>query len=435
MPVEQRIASASGRLSVMMFLQYAVWGVWLLVLPNYLQAEPEKGGLGFSGAQVGWILGLAASIGAIAAPFIAGQVADRYLNAERALALLLAGGGIVKIVTAYVHQFEVFLFLSVLYSVLYMPTLALTNSVAMQNLDDPERKFPIVRSLGTFGWIVASTLFPLLWLNAKDATGHPDVIENTRRVADALVVAGVVSICYAVYCALFLPKTPPKPNVDTPLAFARAFRLFKQPDFLVLALVGLMISTIHTAYFFRVNPFLTTAIKIPLQWTGLILSLGQWSELVFLASLALFIKRIGYKWVLALGCLAYIIRFAIFASTQDVALVALGQALHGLSYGCFFAGAYLYVDRISPPDIRHSTQTVFAIIMLGMGPIVAGLFNQYFDRFAVLRVADGVSTKVQSYTEFWWAQAAIAAVSLVLLIAAFRPRITTDDAVPAAVPV
>ena len=185
--------SAGARLSVIMFLQYAVWGVWLPYLANYLRApvmENGQGGLGFTGAQVGWILGLAGSIGAIAAPFIAGQVADRYLNAERALALLLLLGGVVKYITAFQTGYMAWLLLSILYSVLYMPTLALTNSVAFANLDDPERKFPPVRALGTIGWIVASVAFPLIWMKTDvhmvrywpfaDGTPRPD---GTAQIA------------------------------------------------------------------------------------------------------------------------------------------------------------------------------------------------------------------------------------------------------------
>lgn len=417
---------ATGRrLSTMMFLQYAVWGVWLLFLPNYLGAAPDKGGLGFSGGQIGWILGLAGSIGAVAAPFIAGQVADRYMNAERALAILLLTGGIVKIVTAYVHGYWLFLALSVAYSVLYMPTLALTNSAAMANLDDPERKFPLVRSLGTLGWIVSSSLFPYIWLSAVSADGTLDAAENTRRVADSLIVSGVIAIFYAGFCLWCLPKTPPKKSVEHPLAFAGAFALLRHRGFLVVTLAGLPISMIHMAYFFRITPFLTDAVEVPLKWTGLILSLGQWSELVFLALLALFIKRVGYKWVLAIGGLGYVVRFAIFASTDSIALVALAQTLHGVCYGCFFAGAYLYVDRVAPADIRHSAQTVFAIIMLGLGPILAGFYNQFFDRYTLPRLVDGEILVGQSYVEFWWVQSAVAVICTLFLAVAFRPGIVS----------
>jgi MFS family permease len=154
-------------LSLMMFLQYAVWGVWLPYLANYLMGKTDQGGLGFTGAQVGWILGLAASIGAVSAPFLAGQIADRFINAEKYLALLLISGGIVKFITASVHDYHTFIAVSIIYSVLYMPTLALTNSIAFAHLDRPEKQFPAVRVWGTIGWIIASNAFPLLWLQSN----------------------------------------------------------------------------------------------------------------------------------------------------------------------------------------------------------------------------------------------------------------------------
>src|SRR5438552_8952096 len=128
-PLQATIAPASARtsLSIMMFLQYAVWGVWAPILANYLAAPVAEGGLGFTEGQKGWILGLAASLGAITAPFVAGQVADRYLNAERALALLLSIGGVLIFLAASARDFYVFLFLFVAYSIVYMPTLSLTN--------------------------------------------------------------------------------------------------------------------------------------------------------------------------------------------------------------------------------------------------------------------------------------------------------------------
>ncbi len=405
---EQQVgrSSAGFRLAIMMFLQYAVWGVWLPYLANYLRADPEAGGLGFTDGQIGWILGLAGSIGAVAAPFIAGQIADRYLNAERALALLLLLGGIVKIITAYQTTYAAWLWLSILYSVLYMPTLALTNSIAMANLDDPERKFPPVRSLGTIGWIAASTLFPLLWLTTGDG------VKDTNRLVDSLIVSGVLAIGYAVYAVLVLPKTPPKRDVPNPLAFAEAFGLLRQRGFFVVTMIALPIAMIHQCYFIRTGPYLEEAVGFATKWVGPIMAIGQWSEIAVLAMLGLMLKRLGYKGVLIVGTLAYVVRFAIFTLEQPPWLIAAAMVLHGFCYGCFFAGAFLYVDRVAPQDVRHSAQTVFGIIILGVGPILAGFFNQYFDRFEV--------AGQQQYHQFWLAQAAIALASMVVVAVAFR---------------
>ncbi len=417
--------SAGLRLSVMMFLQYAVWGVWLPYLANYLGAPVADGGLGFSGAQIGWILGLAGSIGAMAAPFIAGQVADRYLNAERALALLLILGGIVKIITAYQTGYAAWLVLSVLYSVLYMPTLALTNSIAFANLDDPEKKFPPVRALGTIGWIVASVAFPVIWMQTDiHMTGTWPFIAGTDKanatalIADALIVSGVVSIGYAVYCLILLPKTPPKQDVAHPLAFAEAFSLFKRSDFAVLTFAALLISMIHQCYFIRTGPYLENAIGFAGSAVGPVMAIGQVSEILVLAVLGLFIKNLGYKWVLVLGTLSFVLRYGLFAyvlSSEEPSkgVVQAAMILHGFNYGCFFAGAFLYVEKIAPPNIRHSAQTVFGIIILGLGPVLAGAYNQYFDRFKDANDA-------QQYEQFWYTQSGIALVAMLVILAVFR---------------
>ncbi len=425
-PVAGSKNSAAVRLSVMMFLQYAVWGVWLPYLANYLGASVEAGGLGFSGKQIGLILGLAGSIGAVTAPFIAGQVADRYLNAERALGLLLLLGGIVQLILSVQTSFMAWLLLSILYSVLYMPTLALTNSVAFANLDDPERKFPPVRSLGTIGWIVASVAFPVLWMKTDAhlvaywpfVDGTPKANE-TELIADALKVAGSVSILYAIYCVLVLPKTPPKKDVANPLAFAEAFGLFVRFDLLVLTVAALLISMIHQCYFMRTGPYLQDAIGFAASDVGPVMAIGQVSEIVVLAVLGLFLKNLGYKWVLALGALSYVLRYGIFAwvlgtDEPSQGVVQAAMALHGLNYGFFFAGSFLYVEKVAPENIRHSAQTVFGIIILGVGPVLAGIYNGFFDRFKDAQ-------DQQLYDVFWWTQSGIAALMLLLLLVAFWP--------------
>ena len=430
--MNERLARSAGmRLSVMMFLQYAVWGVWLPYLANYLGAPVADGGLGFSGAQIGWLLGLAGSIGAVMAPLIAGQLADRVMNAERALALLLLLGGIVKWITAYQTSYGAWVVLSILYSVMYMPTLALTNSVAFANLDDPEKKFPPVRALGTIGWIIASVAFPLVWMqtDVHAVTSWPfmagtDRPDATARIADALIVSGAVSVLYAVYCFVALPKTPPKRDAAKPLAFAEAFALLRRGDVAVLTLAALAISMIHQCYFFRTGPYLEHAVGVGAGGVGPIMALGQVSEIVVLAVLGWFLKSLGYKTVLALGALSYALRYGIFALEPSVGVVQAAMLLHGMNYGFFFAGSFLYIERVAPAHIRHSAQTVFGIVILGVGPILAGLYNGYFDRFTT---SDEAGAAVQSYTQFWWAQSAIAAAVLVLLLVAFRARASVHD--------
>lgn len=414
-------------LSVMMFLQYAVWGIWLPYLANYLTADKVRGGLGFSGGQMGWILGLAGSIGALAAPFMAGQIADRFINAERWLGILLIVGGIVKFATGFVTDYTTFLAMSVLYSIFYMPTLALTNSVAFANLKDPEKSFPPVRTWGTIGWIVASNLFPLLWLQTDiHFTWMPFFFEGTEKpeathlLADCLKFSGAISVLYGLWAFVGLPKTPPSKSAETPLAFAKAFSMLGHPGFLVVTLAALPIAMIHQVYFMRTGPFLES-LGYATSKVGPIMSIGQISEIVFLACLGLLLKRIGYKWTIALGALAFAGRYAIFSfgTTETRNMVASAMALHGICYAFFFAGAYVYIDRVCTKDIRHSAQTVFGIIILGLGPVLAGAYNQWLDTFA--KAGAGVD-----WHKLWLVQAGIGLFAALLVALAFRPGLPKE---------
>lgn len=431
------------RLSVMMFLQYAVWGIWMSYIASYLGSPVAQGGLGFTPSQIGWILGLAGAIGAVSAPFIAGQVADRYLNAERALAILLIVGGAINIALSYTHQYNTFLLLSIAYSVVYMPTLSLTNSIAFQNLDDAEKKFPPIRLWGTIGWIVASVAFTTLWLSytgnvdwlrsARDfapelahyyAAGDVDAraeqldkFVNTRRIADALYVSGLLSWAYAVYALAALPKTPPKTNVAHPLAFAEAFGLFRKPAFLIVTLVALPIAMIHQVYFIRAAPFFES-VGVAKKYLGPVMGIGQASEIFFLLILGFFLKRLGYKWVLILGCAAYVARFGIFALGAPSGLMIAAQVLHGLCYGCFFAGSFLLVEKLAGDDYRHSAQTVFGIIILGAGPVLGSFYNEH-----VLGRFDAGTT---NYHGVWAVQAGVAVLCLLVLLVAFPSQASVE---------
>jgi nucleoside transporter len=349
--------SAAFRLSVMMFLQYAVWGAWLPTAATYLTKA-----LGFTGAQMGLILGTAGSIGAVAAPFIAGQVADRWFNTERCLAVLLVAGAAFNWVLATQTSFESWLVLSIAYSVVFMPTLALSNSLALANLPDPQRQFPIVRVFGTIGWIAASAAFPWIW-NVQDAP---------QRLVESFRFSAWIALAYALWCLVALPATPPRREGVEPLAFAKALRMLGIPAFAVLVAVSLPISVIHNIYFLNASNFLIS-LGLKTGETGPAMAIGQVSELVVMMGLGWMLKGLGFRAVIGMGALAYAVRYLIWSQTSlPVALLVGSQVLHGVCYACFFAASYIYVDRVAPPDVRHSAQTVFGILILGGGPILGG---------------------------------------------------------------
>ncbi|HEX9756098.1 MAG TPA: MFS transporter [Gemmatimonadales bacterium] len=412
--------SPLGRLSLMMFLQYAVWGAWLPLAARYLSASPADGGLGFTGTQIGMILGLAGSIGAVASPFIAGQIADRYFSAERFLALLLVLGGIVKWVTAGQTAFGAWLWLSIVYSVVYMPTLALSNSIAFANLDDPEHGFPKVRVWGTIAWIVVSWVFPMLYLQSDlrfswmppFLTG-PELPNVTSRIADSLRFSAIISWGYAAYC-LTLPHTPPRKDAVEPLAFAKAFRLLRERSFAVLVAVSLPISIIHQIYFLQTAPFLSD-LGLRDSQIGPAMTIGQFSEIFVMAVLGVFLARFGFRTVITLGALAYFVRYMIWSvPTLPVPLLVSSQALHGVCYACFFASAYIYTNRVAPADVRHSAQTVFGILILGGGPVLGGAISGWLQ--ARYTLADGTV----DFGSLWRVVAIMGLLSAVAFVTLFR---------------
>ncbi|MEC7736481.1 MAG: MFS transporter, partial [Candidatus Neomarinimicrobiota bacterium] len=296
----------NSRFGAMMFLQYALWGAWLPVTARYLSASISDGGLGFSGSQIGMILGLAGSIGAIAAPFIAGQIADRYFSTERILAFLVTAGGIVKWITASQTDYQSWLVLSIIYSVLYMPTLALSNSITFAHIDDQENDFPKIRVWGTIGWIAASWAFPMIWLQTDlhlqwmpPFIVGAEVPNVTSRLADALKFSGIISISYGAFCFL-LPHTPPKRDAMEKLAFKKAFDLFQYSSFRVLVIASLAVSIIHQIYFLQTGPFLSY-IGIPDSQIGPAMTIGQFAEILTMAYLGIFLKRLGFKKVITIG--------------------------------------------------------------------------------------------------------------------------------------
>jgi len=414
------------RLGAMMFLQYALWGAWLPVTARYLSAPVAEGGLGFTGSQIGMILGLAGSIGAVLAPFIAGQIADRYFSTERILAFLVTAGGVVKWITSYQTEYSAWLVLSIIYSVLYMPTLALSNSITFAHIDDQENDFPKIRIWGTIGWIVASWVFPMIWLQTNlNFQWMPPFIVGaevpnvTSRLADALKFSGLISITYGAFCFL-LPHTPPKKDATEKLAFKKAFGLFRFSSFTTLVIASLAVSVIHQIYFLQTGPFLSH-IGILDSQIGPAMTIGQFAEILTMAYLGFFLKRLGFKKVITIGVAAYFMRYAIFGTESfPVWVMVASQAFHGFCYAFFFAAAFIYVDKLADEDVRHSAQTVFGIIILGGGPVIGGWLSGYLQNMYTVE-------NIFNYSNFWYTVSAIGLATMVFFYALFREQLVQRE--------
>lgn len=409
------------RLYLMMFLQYAVYGLWLPIAARFLSASPAVGGLGFSDFQIGMIIAVAGAIGALSAPFIAGQIADRYFAPARCLAVLLAVGGMVKFVTAYQTSYAAWLWLSIAYAILFMPTLSLTNSLALGQLPDPKRQFPGVRAVGTMAWITVAWLFPMIWLQSglefrwlpPFFTGQ-DLPNAPARMIDSMRVAGTVSVGYAVFCWFGLPRTPPQREAAKTLALAKAFALVRRRSFAVLVAATLVVSIIHCFYFVQMSKFLA-AIGLDDAYIMPAMSLGQFAEIFALAVLGPVLARLGFRTVIALGATCYFLKYAFFGTTQlPLEAIVAAQLIHGFSFAFFFAAGFIYVDRIAPPDTRYSAQTVYMLVILGIGPLVAGPLNGWLSRWCT--PAGGRL----DYSWYWYIAAAVGLAATVLVAALFR---------------
>jgi len=401
------------RLSVMMFLEYAVRGMWYPYLANYLEAPRIKNGLGFTSGQTGWVMGFAPAVGAITAPFIAGQVADRYFNAELALATLHVIAAILLFATASAMGFGAFFAFMLMFSIAYMPTQSLTNSVSLTHLNDREHRYPRVRLWGTIGWIVSSSLFTYVVLTA------PDDSTNVGRMPNAMRAAAVLAVLYAMYALLLVPKTPPGATAEMlhvgGMRFAlRAFELLRDRSVLVLTLIALPVAAIHTAYYLNIGPFLKDRVGVPLRFVGPAIALSQSTEVILLFCLGPLLRRFGFLTILTLGAAAQAARFVVFAMDPPMSWVLLSLTLHGVAFACFFTTAILYIERVAPPAIRHSAQMVFGIVLFGLGPALAGPYSQVFDHFTI--------NGQKNFVAIWTIQAIVAGASALAIVLFFRER-------------
>ncbi|HOP61364.1 MAG TPA: MFS transporter [Candidatus Saccharicenans sp.] len=360
--------SVKTSLSAMMFLEYAIWGSWAPVLSSYLINT-----LHFSGTQVGLIYSLL-PLATIIAPFIGGQLADRYFPTEKVIAWLQIIGGIILLFGARLTSFESLAWLMLIYCLIFAPTLALTNSIAFANLKDSEKDFGKIRVWGTIGWIAAG------W----GLTGWRLLGERAPGLAikgDTLFLAGIFSIIMGLQ-AFSLPHTPPKKEAGHPYAFLEALKMLKDRDFLIFSIIAFIVATELQFYYVLTAPFLTSpVIGLTEAQTPLVMTIAQFAEM-FVMGLLLpyFLPKYGIKKTMIIGVLAWPIRYIIFMVGHPAWLVIASLALHGFCYVFFFTASFIYVDMIAPKDIRASAQSLISVIILGLGNFVGSLFSGWIEK-------------------------------------------------------
>ena len=408
-----------GRLNLMMFLEYAAKGIWLPLAAIFLGDE----GLGFSQSEKGWIIAISSAVGAMCSPFIC-RLCDQKFATEKCLAILLFLVGILKIVIAEQSSFIAWLLLAMAFSILYVPTMALTNSLAMTHLQDPKNEFSRVRVWGTIGWIAVAWVFPMVWLKTNLSfqwlppffTGD-NLLDHAARTIHSMTAAGLICIVYAVYCWFALPATPPK-GAGKGFNMGEALSMFRHRSFTVLMVTALLISSIHFLYFMQMGSFLK---KAGLENHEVLpaMSLGQMSEIVVLAFLGPLIARCGFRWIMVIGAASFALRYFIFSLGLPVSAYVSAQLLHGLCFGCFFAVAFIYVDRVASPTVKHSAQALFVFVMFGLGPLIAGQINN--------SLAAGAGQLDLAGYAFYWKWAALIPLGAAIIHAAFFRDETKDS--------
>jgi len=344
------------RLCAMMFLQFFIWGAWFVTLGTYLVQGPLQA----SASQVATAF-LSQSIGAIAAPFLVGLIADRYFAAQRILAVLHLAGAVLMWVAATATDFNTFVACIMGYMLLFMPTLALANSIAMRHMQAPEKQFPPVRVTGTIGWIIAGLLIG--WLGW----------EQGLRLELTFKMAAAASLLLGVY-AFTLPHTPPvgrqaNAGIGQVLGLD-ALKLLKSRAYLVFFLASIAICVPLSFYYNFTNPFLN---DLGVSGAAGLQSLGQVSEVLLMLAMPFLFVRLGVKAMLGIGMAAWVLRYGMFAygdAGSGFSLLVIGIVLHGICYDFFFVTGQIYTNAHAGPQYRSSAQGFITLATYGVGMLI-----------------------------------------------------------------
>lgn len=392
----------------MMFIEFFIWGAWAVTLGTYLGTT-----LGFEGKQIGLIYGTTA-IAAIISPLFVGFVADRRFASQKVFSVLHLAGAILLFAASEVTEFGALYALLLAYSLCYMPTLAIANGIGFRHLSDPDRQFPLIRVLGTIGWIVAGLIIGYLNVENQDIP---------------LKIAAGTSVLLAAY-GLMLPRTPPLPSekrqtVGQMLGFD-AFSLLRDRSFLVLFVASVLISIPLAFYYNFTNLFLN---EIGVENAAGKMTMGQASEVIFMILMPLLFRRMGVKWMIAVGMLAWTVRYVLFAfGDVDPALVWMlyvGIILHGICYDFFFVAGQIYANRKAPQSLKNSVQAMMTLGTYGVGMFIGSFVSGWI-------VSEFTLDGVKAWETIWLLPASMAFVVLVLFVLTFRENSKVAAAAPEA---
>jgi nucleoside transporter len=393
------------RLRLMMLFEFAIWGAWYVTVGTWLGQT-----LHFNGKEIGAVAGTTA-IGAMISPLFVGLLADRLFDTRRVLAILHIVGAVLLVVAAQQSSFATVYGALLAYSLCYMPTLALTTSLAMRHIKDPQEEFGAIRVFGTIGWIIMGLIVGA-W--GVEATASP------------LLLAAGLSLVMAIYC-LTLPPTPPlardqrfKIRSVLPL---ESLHLLRDRSMAVFALASFLICIPLQFYYAFTNLFLNEigVVNAAGKMTG-----GQMSEILCMLLIPWFFRRLGVKYMLAVGMLAWVVRYALFAfgAPGDLMwMLWLGIILHGICFDFFFVVGQIYIDREAPSALRAATQGLITFLTYGLGMFVGSwLSGVVVDTYARTNAQGGAT---HDWHAIWLIGGACAAFVLVLFVLLFKDRKAT----------
>ncbi len=392
------------RLSIMMFLQFFIWGAWYATGGNFMKSH----GMG----SVIYLAYMTSAMGAIVSPFFLGMIADRFFPVQKLLGVMHMLSGIFVFCAPFFAEgsfasVPLFLGFLLLHMLCYMPTVNLAAATAFHILDNREKQFPLIRLFGTLGWIVAGIIVSKI-LHADD-TALP------------MRISGIGGILMGIY-SFSLPFIPPAGSRKS-ISFRDVFGIdafvkLKSRSFIIFIISLLLISLPFAAYFSYVPVFLQSArVANP----AFKMTFGQMSEIFFLLLLPWFFARFGLKWVLLTGMLAWVIRYALFALAAPGAIdwmILTGILLHGCCYDFVYVAGQIYIDKKATPEIRAQAQGLFVLVSYGVGQglgtlAAGGIFNRI--------MKDGSSP--YQWQNFWIIPLAFSALVTILFIFGFREKV------------
>ena len=386
------------QLSFMMFLEFFIWGGWFVTMGTFLSQSFNASGSQLAQAYE------TQSIGAIIAPFIIGLIADRYFSAQKILGLLHILGAVILYLAGISDNFLSFYPYILIYMILYMPTLALVNSVAFRQMKDPSKEFPPIRVFGTVGWIFAGLIIGYLGWES-----HKLLAYTFYLTASASAILGIFSFT--------LPDTPPTAEKGTysisKILGLDALSLLKDSKYLIFFISSILICIPLAFYYQHANQFLN---ELGMPRAAAVMTLGQISEALFILLLPIFLKRYGIKTTLIVGMLAWVMRYLLFAYGdvgENIWMLIFGVILHGICYDFFFVSGQIYTDHKAGDQFKSSAQGLITLATYGLGMLVGFRLAGYItDQY--------VNSTGHDWTQIWIIPSGFALFVLVFFMLTFK---------------